>query len=583
MLLECVDITRELKPINLYMVSATEFQKIPGFPIAYWVKPAIFDLFLKEKTIDEIAPPRIGMMTTDNNRFLRFWYEISIRRIGFHHSSIADAITSETKWFPYNKGGNYRKWAGNYELVVNWYKGGQEIMDAGMTSFRGKDFYFRKGITWGDISTDIFSCRYTNSGRMFDIKGTSCFPSEKDLPIILSVLNSKVGSYILNFLNPTITFQSGDIRRVPIPYNALSAGLMTKPAERLINLSTDDWDSYETSWSFTESPLMKTEYRISALDITYKNLRAYYHKITVETLNLEEEINRILITAYSLDGELAPEMSLEQVTLTCNPYFRYDNNKSEKELEVIFCADTMKEFISYSVGCMFGRYSLDKPGLILANQGETMDDFRLQIADYGVPWEEVRFKPDEDNAIPLLEGEWFPDDIAGRFKKFLRVTFGDEHFDENLAFIEDALGRDIRSYFFKDFYNEHVKMYKKRPIYWLFSSAKGSFNVLIYMHRYRPDTLSVILNGYLRAYREKLLGHQAYLDQIAANPHASKSDQAKAIKESDQLNKVLAELKQYENEVLYPLATRRVEIDLDDGVKVNYAKFEGAVKRIVGL
>jgi type II restriction/modification system DNA methylase subunit YeeA len=576
MLLECVDITRKIKSTNLYLVSAAEFQKIPGSPIAYWVKPAIFDFFLKEKTIDDIAPPRIGMMTTDNNRFLRYWYEISINKIGFHHSTLDDAISSETKWFPYNKGGNYRKWAGNYDLVVNWYKGGQEIMNAGMTSFRGKDFYFRSGITWGDISTETFSCRYTNSGKIFDIKGTSCFPSEKDLPIILSVLNSKVGSYILNFLNPTITFQSGDIRRVPIPYNKLGNDIMTKSAERLINLSTNDWDTYETSWDFTISSLIKSEYHHKMLGTTYNNLRDFHREITLEMQRLEQENNRILIGAYDLQGEMTPDVSQEQITLTCNPYYRYGNNKSESELEELLRADTLKEFISYAVGCMFGRYSLDKPGLVLANQGETLKDYLKQVP-------KPTFTPDEDNVIPVLEGEWFEDDIAERFKKFLRVTFGEEHYDENLAFIEESIGRDVRSYFVKEFYKDHVQTYKKHPIYWMFSSPKGSFNALIYMHRYQPDTVSIVLNGYLREYIKKLTAHKSQLERTSVSGSASQSQKTKALKEITQVNKVLSELKEYEDDVLYPLATEQVSVDLDDGVKVNYAKFGEALSPIKGL
>jgi type II restriction/modification system DNA methylase subunit YeeA len=236
----------------------------------------------------------------------------------------------------------------------------------------------------------------------------------------------------------------------------------------------------------------------------------------------------------------------------------------------------MKDFISYSIGCMFGRYSLNKPGLILANQGETTQDYYKHIP-------QPSFPPDEDNVIPILEAGWFNDDITERFKKFLRVTFGDEYYEENLAFIENAIGRDIRSYFLKDFYGEHVKMYKNRPIYWLFSSPNGSFNALIYMHRYRPDTVSVVLNDYLREYVRKLNSHKAHLEQVSLRTGGSQAENAKATREINALNKILAELKDYEDEVLYPLATRQIQIDLDDGVKVNYAKFGKAVRTVKGL
>jgi len=236
----------------------------------------------------------------------------------------------------------------------------------------------------------------------------------------------------------------------------------------------------------------------------------------------------------------------------------------------------MKEFISYAVGCMFGRYSLDKPGLVLANQGETLKDYLKQVS-------KPTFLPDEDNAIPVLEGEWFNDDIAERFKKFLRITFGEKRYEENLAFIEEAIGRDVRSYFVKEFYKDHVQTYKKRPIYWMFSSPKGSFNVLIYMHRYQPDTVSIVLNGYLREYIKKLNAHKSQLERTSVSGGASQSQKTKALKEIQQVNKVLSELKEYEDEVLYPLATQRVSIDLDDGVKVNYGKFGKALSPIKGL
>jgi type II restriction/modification system DNA methylase subunit YeeA len=389
------------------------------------------------------------------------------------------------------------------------------------------------------------------------------------------VLNSKVGSYILNFLNPTITFQSGDIRRVPIPYNKLGNDIMTKSAERLINLSTNDWDTYETSWDFTISSLIKSEYHHKMLGTTYNNLRDFHREITLEMQRLEQENNRILIGAYDLQGEMTPDVSQEQITLTCNPYYRYGNNKSESELEELLRADTLKEFISYAVGCMFGRYSLDKPGLVLANQGETLKDYLKQVP-------KPTFTPDEDNVIPVLEGEWFEDDIAERFKKFLRVTFGEEHYDENLAFIEESIGRDVRSYFVKEFYKDHVQTYKKHPIYWMFSSPKGSFNALIYMHRYQPDTVSIVLNGYLREYIKKLSAHKSQLERMSVSGSASQSQKTKALKEITQVNKVLSELKEYEDE-LYTLANEKVVIDLDDGVKVNYGKFGSALAKIVGL
>jgi hypothetical protein len=372
-----------------------------------------------------------------------------------------------------------------------------------------------------------------------------------------------------------MNYQVGDVAVLPIisPADTRST---TNLVKSIIEISKNDWNSSELSWDFSELDLLVKQYRSSRLEQTYLSVRKRWSELTLETKRLEKENNRIFIETYNLQDEQTSDVPIEEITLICNPYYRYSKDKSEEELDALLLADTMKEFISYAVGCMFGRYSLDKPGLVLANQGETLKDYLKQVP-------KPTFMPDEDNAIPVLEGEWFNDDIAERFKKFLRVTFGEEHYEENLAFIEESIGRDVRSYFVKEFYKDHVQTYKKRPIYWMFSSPKGSFNVLIYMHRYQPDTVSIVLNGYLREYIKKLNAHKSQLERTSVSGSASQSQKTKALKEIQQVNKVLSELKEYEDEVLYPLATQRVSIDLDDGVKVNYGKFGGALSPIKGL
>jgi type II restriction/modification system DNA methylase subunit YeeA len=564
--------TSSTTPIpNIYRASASDFNKISGSPIAYWVNPNFFDIFKKEKNIDSIAPPRIGMMTTDNNRFLRYWHELSLNVIGFYYRSISEASQSETKWFPYNKGGNFRKWAGNSELVVNWYKEGNEIKEAGMTSFRGKDFYFQEGITWGDISSSVFSCRHSSIGKIFDIKGTSCFPTKKDFPIVIAVLNSKVGTFILQFLNPTITYQSGDIRRIPIPYDKIHSQISSDKVYYLISMTQNDWDSYETSWDFTTLPLLQPENRKSNIRETYTKLRVHWKEMTLEMQRLEEENNRIFIDAYGLQDELTHEVPLSEITLTCNPYYRYNGDRSEEELEALLLTDTIKEFISYAVGCMFGRYSLDKTGLVLANQGEKIGDYLEQVP-------EPSFMPDADNIIPILEDEYFEDDIVSRFKEFLKVTFGEDTLSENLDYIAEALGGSgkksseavIRDYFLKSFYKDHLKMYKKRPIYWMFSSGKGkAFNALIYMHRYNKETLALMRTDYLLELEGKL----------DAKREMIKSDIGKDAQEKARLGKMIDEIMEYD-ELLKNKADEYIEIDLDDGVKMNYKKFEGLVEKI---
>lgn len=399
------------------------------------------------------------------------------------------------------------------------------------------------------------------------------FPfSEHDLFILEGLLNSKVVINFLKALAPTLDFNSGYIAKIPV------RRAVSNDINALNDLSRLDWDSYETSWDFTSLSLLNSDYRQPTLKATYQRLRAQWREMTLEMQRLEEENNRIFIDAYGLQDELTPEVPLNEITLTCNPHYRYGNNKSEEELEALLLADTMRELVSYAVGCMFGRYALEKPGLILANQGDSFNDYLKQVP-------EPSFPADADNVIPMLDGDWFTDDIAERFRKFLRIAFGEKHYEDNLKFIETPLGkngkpRDIRDYFLKDFYNDHVRRYKKRPIYWLFSSPNGSFNALIYMHRYRPDTVSVVLNDYLREFRTKLASHKNHLEAVSISASTSQGEKTKALKEIEKINKMIVEMEEYEREVLYPLATEQVEIDLDDGVKVNYLKLGEALKRL---
>jgi type II restriction/modification system DNA methylase subunit YeeA len=382
----------------------------------------------------------------------------------------------------------------------------------------------------------------------------------------------------LQSINPTVEFQTGNLSVLPLQFIQSTIPVV----DRLISTGRQDWDFHETSWDFTWLPLFNQDYHEPSLKATYQKLRAQWQKMTMEMQRLEEENNHIFIEAYGLQDELTPEVPLKEITLTCNPHYRYGGDKSEEELEAMLLADTMRELISYAVGCMFGRYALDKPGLILANQGETIEDYLKQIP-------EPVFTPDEDNVIPLLDADWFSDDITERFKQFLRVTFGEEHYEENLTFIEQGLNikgkrsYTLRDYFLSEFYSDHVRRYKKRPIYWLFSSPKGSFNALIYMHRYQPYTASTVLS-YLRDFKnEKLRAHKNQLEAVSISVSASKSEKAKALKEIEKVNKIITELETYEGDVLYPLATKQVEIDLDDGVKANYPKFGAALKKIPGL
>ncbi len=575
---------------RLYRASSEDFGKIPGGPVAYWLSTTYIAAFSELKRIGDIAKPRQGMSTNDNNRFLRRWFEVSRNKFGPGYNSIEDALEGGEKWLPYNKGGEFRRWFGNCEYAVNWENNGEEIkywlvnnpQDSKTTHWSRRiinsEFYFREGITWSFVTSGSFGVRYTKKGFLFDVGGSSVFPeSEKTFPM-LGCLASKTAQDFLGAVNPTLNFQAGNIASIPFPEEKLDENKQQQVIKRLIELSRIDWDTYETSWDFSRLQLLVNQRTNKNFSDTYDEIHTQWQLMTDEMQRLEEENNRIFIEAYGLQDELTPEVPIEEITLTCNPAYRYGTKISEEEREVRLKSDTMREFLSYAVGCMFGRYSLDEPGLNLANQGETLADYLERVP-------EPTFIPDEDNVIPLIdfEGDWFEDDITERFKQFLKVTFGEEHYQENVAFIEDALGKSIKKFFVKDFYADHVKRYKKRPIYWLFSSPKGTFNALIYMHRYTPSTVSVVLNEYLREFRTKLEARRDNCEQITISASASQKEKTQALKLKDKLTKAIEEVNDYEREILYPLAGQNISIDLDDGVKHNYPLFGKALKKVTGL
>lgn len=576
--IERLFLDREFKK---HRIDQKKFATIPGCPFAYWAKDEIFNAFRDGLSVGDKAHAYRGISTGDNERFSRLWHEVSA--LGSYH----DACTREQsqrsgkRWFPYNRGGSFRKWYGLGAEVIDYEDGGQRMIAAhenGETpGFRhdGAQGYFLPTITWGALTAGKTSFRLLPGGYVLGHKGPGVKPSEEVEPYLLAFLNSNTAELLLSFVSPTLDTNISHLLALPLALN-FEATKDINSTERLLEISKSDWDAYEASWDFTKLPLLNLAFPREMLADSYTHLRAHWREVTDEMRRLEEENNSIFVEAYRLQDDLTPEVLLEEITLTCNPAYRYGGSKSEDELEELMLADTMREFVSYAVGCMFGRYSLDMPGLILANQGEGVDEYRAKVPNSS-------FEPDADNVIPVLDGDWFADDIAARFRKFLRVTFGDEHFQENLAFIEEALGKDIRKYFTRDFFNDHVKRYKKRPIYWLFSSPKGTFNALIYMHRYRPDTVSVVLNDYLREFRSKLEARRRAQEALSISGDATPAQKTKAQKEIEVAAKQIDELDAYERDVLFPLATQKIEIDLDDGVKANYPKFGAALKPIKGL
>ena len=558
-----------------------DFEKIPGSPIGYWLVKEAYEIFANNKTLKSVAYPRQGLATTNNELFLRHWFEVQNLQIGFNLNK-QEAIKSIYKWFPINKGGSFRKWYGNNHFIINFENDGKTICEyidntpgvkvKSNGRVINRDKYFSEGLTWSTISSSNFAMRYSPIGSIFETKGGMCFCEDLNLLMpILGYLNTKIVEYFLKAISPTLDFHEGPLGRLPVIINNSSTNLsIIDIVTGSILISRIDWDARETSWDFHKNELI----RIKGQDLeeSYDLYQQYWSNKFFQLHKNEEELNRQFIEIYGLQDELTPDVPLEDITIL----------KEETSIvngQLVFNAnEVFAQFMSYSVGCMFGRYSLDKEGLILANQGETVEDYLHKIER---TLDTCSFLPDADNIIPVLDDEWFEDDIVARFHKFLKVTFGEANFSKNLAFVEEKLGKDIRKYFTKDFYSDHIKRYKKRPIYWMFSSPKGSFNVLIYMHRYTPDTVSNILNKYLREFSGKLKTRLETLEHIKVSGTAS--EKTKAIKESDSIDKMLIDLHEYERDILYPIATERIAIDLDDGVLVNYNKFGKAIKEVTGL
>lgn len=557
-----------------YTANQKDFLKIPGSPIGYWLGKTFIHSFESSKLRD-IADAKQGMATSNNSRFLRYWNEISFNMFTDNCTSLKESSNNGKKWFAYNKGGTFRRWYGNNEYVVNWFKNGEELrgfidilnkLKPG-GRLKNQEYYFRKNITYSALSSGLFSARYNDIGFLFDTKG-SCVFSDENLNYLIGFFNSNTCQSLLNVLCPTLDYSSIGLNSLPIKND--DSDNIIEITNFLIILSKNEWDSREISWGFIQNELIK--HKSQDLEESFDLYQQYWKTKFFQLHKNEQELNRHFIEIYGLQDELTPDVPLEDISIL----------KDETVIEngqLVFKADEVfEQFISYAVGCMFGRYSLDKEGLILANQGETLEDYLRKVS---LTKDKLSFTPDDDNIIPVFDDEWFEDDIVGRFYAFLKASFGTADFDKNLAFVEESLGKDVRKYFVKDFYTDHIKRYKKRPIYWMFSSPKGSFNVLIYMHRYSPDTLNKILNSYLIEYREKLSTRMEHLDHLIVS--GSSTEQTKAQKEKDKLRVIILELQEYERETIRPLAIERINIDLDEGVLVNYNKFGKAIKEVSGL
>jgi len=571
---------------HFYRASAADFMKIPGSPVAYWVSRNFRGCFEKGTPLQEIAPARLGMTSSDNSRFVRQWTEVSFNKVGFHFSSSEKARESGLKWFPYNKGGEFKKWYGNSTSLINWEYDGKEVMahasklyGTPTKTIRNIRYFFKPALTWSFISSYSFAIRKNDEGHIFDVGGSSAFPPEEKESVILGLLASCLSFEFLKTVNPTLNFQAGNVGSIPvIELQRAEHKVIDDLCERAVKLSRTDWNSYELSFDFISFPLLNPDLFKNKISKNYKELRACWHNMTDEIQNIERKNNRIFIHAYGLQDEMTSDASLEKVTLECNPHYRYGVTRSREELETLLQCDTIRELVSYAIGCNMGRYSLDKPGLIIASQGETLKDFLSEVPS-------PKFVPDEDAILPLTDQEWFPDDATNRFGEFVCTVWSKEHLQENLDFVAESLClhaikprrgesalETIRRYMSTQFYKDHLRTYKKRPIYWLFSSGKQkAFECLVYLHRYNESTLARMRTEYVIPLSAKL---NTYADKLEQDIDASTSTaETKGLeKEIATLDKQQVELAEFDEKLRY-YADQRISLDLDDGVKFNYGKF----------
>ncbi len=550
-----------------YSVEQKSFDKIPNSPLAYWLPKQTLDVFQVSKKVGDFSSFKRGMATGDNNRFLRYWHEVS-----YSKTNIA-AKNDLATWHKYNKGGEFRRWYGNQEYVVMWHNNGQDIR--GFVDSKGKlrsrpqniEHSYLPSVSYSSLTSGTPSMRFYQ-GFIHDQAG-NFMPAILNYSMIsLATLNSKPADYFLQIFNSTLNILTSDLNNIPLVVE--NSSQVEETGARLLNLAKFDWDAYEASWDFAALALLAPESKGNTLEASFAAVRTLWQDMTDEMQRLEEENNRIFIDAYGLQDELTPEVPIEEITLTCNPAYRYGAKGTAEEREERLRSDTTKELISYAIGCMMGRFSLAVPGLIYANAGNEGFD----TSSYG------DFAADDDGIVPITEVEWFDDDAALRLEEFLKVAWSPETLRENLRFVAEGLaangGNDpqktIRNYISKSFFKDHLKTYKKRPIYWLFSSGKlRAFECLVYLHRYNESTLSRMRMEYVTPLISRMTGRIDQLEEDITNTSSSAA-RNKAQKEKDLMIKHLDELRAFDEELRH-YADQRITLDLDNGVKVNYGKF----------
>lgn len=573
-----------VKNERLKSATSDDFNNIPGKPIAYWLTQSGINNFVDGEDLASISQAKSGMSSCNSDRFLRHWTEISLHKSCFDSDSHDSAQKSDAKWFPYNKGGGSRRWFGYNDVLINWKHDGSDIKnfvvnnpkDPNTTHWSRRlfnlEFFFQEGLTWSAVTSGNFSCRIIPKGIIPGTGSKSLYNlSEEQQKFLLAFLNSNVAAYYLKLLSPTLNFEAGDVGKLPL---LLTNDFDSEIVDRLVHISKLDWDSHERSVGFSVFPLLSLRQDESKLSISYQNFSRYFKELSAEMYLLEKKNDSFMSSLYSLQEEVSSSKALGDITLIRNVSNKYKANCIELERSGI-----TTELLSYTIGCITGRYSLDHEGLVYAHSGN--QGFKELVAEGAYK----TYPADDDGIIPLAAEEWlFQDDATSRFRDFVKTVWGEEHLQENLDFVAESLCLDaikpkknertmdtIRRYFSSQFYKDHLKTYKKRPIYWLFSSGKEkAFECLVYLHRYNESTLARMRTEYVTPLMGRMESQYSVLEESRAN--ASGAEQRRIDKELKSIEKKQSELRAFDEELKH-LAEMKISIDLDDGVKVNYGKF----------
>ena len=605
---------------NYFQAKEKDFEKIPGRPIAYWVSDKVKNVFEKAKGLDYYSETRLGMATADNDRFLRLWNEINYNKIGYNMLNSQEALESKKKWFPYSKGGEFRKWYGNQEYLVNWENDGYEIRNFKNSTGKVRshnynlEFIFNEGLTWSALSSSLFSIRILPKGFLFDNSGSSLFKKDEvSLNYLLFLLTNKCINKFLGLLNPTLNYQPGNLNKIPVIYEHFYNNKINLLVSQNITISKEEWDSRETSWDFEKLSLIDGK----DLKTAYENYCNHWRDNFVQLHKNEEELNRIFIEIYDLQDEMDEKVAFDDITILKketkiiqidNSISKEFSSESEKYLydrgvRLEFNKDELvKQFLSYTIGCIMGRYSINKSGLIIANSDDILELSKNKFIVKGTDGEirqeiESKFLPDEFGIIPITDEKDFSNDIVEKVKEFIKFVYGEENLKDNLNFIAEALGNKdnkpaeeiIRTYFIKDFYSDHLQRYQNRPIYWLMNSRKKNeekkkekeeniFSCLFYIHRYEPLTVARVRADYLIPYQEMLENKRKFIERQLSDDNISAKEKKNIENQLKELDTLLKELREYANEVKH-IAEQKIPLDLDDGVNVNYEKLGAILKK----